>query len=332
LQTFIDDPLRILRTIRFATRFGFAIVDEINEAISDPKIKEALAVKVSFERIGKETDLMLEGHNPADSIKLLYDYKIFSHILKFPKTCEALQNQEYVDRLTYGSYKICQVLGKLFKEIKSNPKFMGITWPEGDNLKEMQKYTFYSGILSPFKNFEYEIPKGKKSKTDKVITYVMYESLKQPNKGKNFTTDCLGNLLKFIELKNNTELDVLETGSLIRNLGELYKPTILLSIANLYFSETVSEITDEIDDSNILIYVNEFKEFYKQMKDNKVHTAHEMKPLMNGTDIMKLYNIKGGQILKKLTEEVFKWELLHPDGTLEELETYMVEHKDTFVN
>jgi tRNA nucleotidyltransferase (CCA-adding enzyme) len=189
LQTFIDDPLRILRTIRFATRFGFTIVDGIHEAINDPKIKEALALKVSLERIGKETDLMLEGQNPADSIKLLYDYKIFSHILKFPKTCESLQNEEYVDKLTYGSYKICQVLGHLFKEIKSNPKFMGISWPEGDQLKELQKNTFYSGILTPFRTFEYSTPKGKKSKIDKVITYVMHESLKQPNKGNNFTTD-----------------------------------------------------------------------------------------------------------------------------------------------
>ena len=101
LQTFLDDPLRILRTIRFATRFRFEIVDEIHEAIADPKIKEALRVKVSYERIGRETDQMLQGENPADSIEYFYKYKLFSHLLKFPETCEELLNEEKVNDLTY---------------------------------------------------------------------------------------------------------------------------------------------------------------------------------------------------------------------------------------
>mmetsp|Transcript_21865 Transcript_21865/g.19408 ORF Transcript_21865/g.19408 Transcript_21865/m.19408 type:complete len:349 (+) Transcript_21865:86-1132(+) len=164
LQTFLDDPLRVLRTIRFATRFGFEIVDEIHQAIADPGIKEALKVKVSYERIGKETDLMLSGENPADSIGYFYKYKIFSHLLKFPETCEELQTEEKVDELTYCTLKVCQILGKLFKEIKSNPGFMSFDWPEGDNLKELQKNTFYSAMLVPFRNYSYTIQKGKKIK------------------------------------------------------------------------------------------------------------------------------------------------------------------------
>jgi len=39
LQTFLDDPLRILRTVRFATRFDFRIVPDIIEAAHDPKVR-----------------------------------------------------------------------------------------------------------------------------------------------------------------------------------------------------------------------------------------------------------------------------------------------------
>lgn len=49
-ETFLDDPLRVLRCVRFASRFGFDIVPEVAEAAKDPSIQVDLLVFSSFMR------------------------------------------------------------------------------------------------------------------------------------------------------------------------------------------------------------------------------------------------------------------------------------------
>jgi tRNA nucleotidyltransferase (CCA-adding enzyme) len=60
-QTFKDDPLRILRLIRFASRLGFYIHADSEACMGDPSILNALQLKISRERIGTEIEKMLKG-------------------------------------------------------------------------------------------------------------------------------------------------------------------------------------------------------------------------------------------------------------------------------
>lgn len=63
IQTFIDDPLRIYRCVRFATKYNLKIDKEIYWATKNSKVIDALKTKVSHERIGKE----IFGYLLADS-------------------------------------------------------------------------------------------------------------------------------------------------------------------------------------------------------------------------------------------------------------------------
>lgn len=52
--TLLDDPLRALRGVRFAARYGFNFDPSFRRACADPEVRGALLAKVSRERVGKE--------------------------------------------------------------------------------------------------------------------------------------------------------------------------------------------------------------------------------------------------------------------------------------
>ena len=65
-QTFKDDPLRVLRCIRFASRLGYRIDPQAEESMSDQRIRDALRLKIKRERIGVEVIKMLRGLSTAE--------------------------------------------------------------------------------------------------------------------------------------------------------------------------------------------------------------------------------------------------------------------------
>jgi len=64
-QTFLDDPLRILRTVRFAAKYGLELDPALVAATHDPKVQEAFKNKISNERVWAE----LAGKKDGDHYK-----------------------------------------------------------------------------------------------------------------------------------------------------------------------------------------------------------------------------------------------------------------------
>lgn len=69
--TMMDDPLRILRALRFSVTKGFTISLKIWDAMSQPEILEKLKTTVSVERMREEIFKMMK-HNTPLSLRLLH--------------------------------------------------------------------------------------------------------------------------------------------------------------------------------------------------------------------------------------------------------------------
>jgi tRNA nucleotidyltransferase/poly(A) polymerase len=84
-RTFCDDPLRMLRAVRFASRFRFALDPSVEEALRRPDNVQALASKISRERVGAEVAAMLRGPNPQDSVELLARFELLPLVFAVPE-------------------------------------------------------------------------------------------------------------------------------------------------------------------------------------------------------------------------------------------------------
>ncbi|MBV6400105.1 MAG: CCA-adding enzyme [Anaerolineales bacterium] len=74
-NSFLDDPTRIFRAVRYAERYGFTIEPETLKLINDDSRK--VLSGLSGERLRHEFDLIFEEPNPSAILKQLFDVDIF---------------------------------------------------------------------------------------------------------------------------------------------------------------------------------------------------------------------------------------------------------------
>jgi poly(A) polymerase len=109
LQTFSDDPLRMMRAIRFATQLGFSILDSTFQAIKEDAPRISI---VSQERITDELNKIILCDRPSVGFDLLYRSGLLKII--FPQMVD-LAGAEYIDGLGHKDnfYHTLQVLDNI---------------------------------------------------------------------------------------------------------------------------------------------------------------------------------------------------------------------------
>lgn len=110
-RTFSDDPLRMMRAIRFASQLDFRIDDKTFKSIK--KNKERIQI-ISKERVATELDKIVSSPLPSKGFKLLFDTGLL-HLI-FPEMA-ALQGVEIINDIGHKDnfYHTLEVLDNVSK-------------------------------------------------------------------------------------------------------------------------------------------------------------------------------------------------------------------------
>jgi poly(A) polymerase len=168
--TFSDDPLRMMRAIRFASQLHFTIEEKTSEAIA----KNAERIKiVSGERIADELNKIIMSDEPSVGFKLLYDSGLLKII--FPQMVD-LAGAEYIDGKGHKDnfYHTLQVLDNIAKHtddlwLRWSAILHDIAKPKTKKFEEGHGWTFHGhevvgGRMVPKIFTQLKLPQNEKMK------------------------------------------------------------------------------------------------------------------------------------------------------------------------
>jgi len=136
LETFKDDPLRVLRVLRFHSKYPGSLIDEnILQALNHPEVHEAYEKKVRTERAGPEIMKMLMGENPVGALRLLFESGLYKTVFKINPGEEGVhpdgmmmdqQSPFHIYNLLEHTLEVVSNLNKIMHEKGESPKMRGV--------------------------------------------------------------------------------------------------------------------------------------------------------------------------------------------------------------
>lgn len=300
VQTFLDDPLRVLRSVRFAARFGFAMDEELVAAARLEEVRSALAMKVSKERIGKEVEQMLGGRDPVLAMHHLAELHLFPTIFMLPAKTLPQVNIDFGRRCVAAMAEVSEVLERS-GWAPAQPG-AGNVETKASFLDEEEKIcTLLAGLLLPLRKTYFL---DKKKKQEPVSSAIIREGLKQKTSyaekvailhstaeewqslgkkllsvgatemdgvSKNRSENCEAHEGSGTEVFLSLERQRVLVGFLIRKVKRLWRPALLISSV---LDHSVAETVNENEENK-----------QSEEKDNDSHSGESsLKRMRSGSD------------------------------------------------
>lgn len=338
LETFLDDPLRVLRCIRFASRFGFDIVPELKEAARDPIVQNALATKIAHERVGDEVRKMMEGRDPLHSVKLIQELSLYDTIFfNISPEVKSRISKPFTPRPKDG-FAAISILRALLNSGGSTPFSLHCSLQIDPTFKAR---LHLAAILTPFLGIEY---RDHKQKDHPLVEAVIRDSLKLGT--QNHYLDGILVLFAATRLikahitdESQHSLDRVRLGLLLRNklvhnpnTGSHWTASLLFALVTelIPLYDVEKDMMDVEAASKIIQSYNSFVEKIHQLD---LANDVEARPILNGREVVAALGVdKPGPWVGKVLDDVIEWQLGHPQQSKDDCLQWLTSQKNIYLN
>ncbi|KAI8929084.1 hypothetical protein BC831DRAFT_521297 [Entophlyctis helioformis] len=311
VQTFIDDPLRVLRVIRFATRFGYEIVPEVLVAAADERIKAAFSKKITRERVGVELDKMLRGPDPVRSIRLIVDTGFYPLVFMAPTE---------VAPDTVGADHLATLATHILGMVKHHHMLadLGLFTTALDD--DDRRNLFLAASLMPFRGVTYK----HKNKDLSAARQVVCVATKLSNMDGDIVQALLSQRIREVAIRNYQDENGLDRMTLgwcsfgARPLASKWDLAVLMTL--------IGDLTDvavgaggldsfTLESQAAKDVLATYYKLLASIRFHQVENAHDVKPLLDGKEIAAALGIKPGPQIGRYLHHVMEWQLTHAHAT-----------------
>lgn len=318
-QTFLDDPLRVLRLIRFASKYNFKIDDDALKEMNNSDINKAFGSKVSKERIGVEVDKILRGPNPLLGISLIQQAHIDNVIFVWNNDLSLVKfNEEHSD--DWNSIDKIYQTGKLNRHIRQLvtglPDFVN-KWPAlqshwQNTTSNFKKCFLLSILLLPFSQLRIIWNVKKTNNVMSITEGILKDDLKIGKTESAQVAKIVDSNKQYAEMVSEfyTHRNQPEFGrSFVGNFLRMYKGDWEIAHFTSFFSQYLQN--EHVDD--------QYEFFHKYIFEQNLQNCHDLRPLINGKEMASSLGLKGGPWLGEINNRAIFWQLDNPNGTKEQL-------------
>ena len=362
-QTFQDDPLRVLRVIRFAVRYNMELSEEIKKACKHPQIHSELRRKVSRERVGLELEGMISGRhsNPIQALDLICRMDLADSVFYLPSisidligaigqarlepvpylfTGSDVDGEVMLSRVRTSvwneSRQCLQVLSKILDAFNVHRNNSGSSVEM--IIKTSSTCTTYAAAGAAVTTINArlvylavvllpyrQLQYIEKQKTKSVVEYMIREGIKFKNKDVVCSMTLVDNLDDMIRLLQQT---VVVTSSMRLQVGLLLRSAREMWVTTLIVATVV--MLRKHDVSQELHWCTQAKQLYETIVVRMdLDECWKTKPLMNGKDLIRVLELDRGPEVGVYMQEQVKWILTNPKGTIDDLQCFLKSFRST---